>query len=98
MTNQPEPLESAMRDLLSRLGLPDPGVFDVIRDEWEELASEPWAGQSRPAYLRKGELVVLVANPSLVALFRYAAGDLLRRLDVRLGDNVVESVRVIADR
>lgn len=87
-----------MRDLLSRLGLPDPGVFEVIRAEWEELAAEPWVGQSKPAYLRNGELVVTVANPSLVALFRYAAGDLMRRLDARLGDNVVESVRVIADR
>jgi hypothetical protein len=94
----PEPLEESLRTLLSSLGLPEPGVFEIIRDEWADLAPPPWAGRSEPAYLRRGELVVTVPNSSLVALLRYASGDLLRRLESRIGSGVVLSVRAVTGR
>lgn len=80
--------------MLARLGLPDPGLIEALRADWNDLAGEPWAGQSHPAYLRGGELVVNVSTASLVSLLRYATGDLLRRLDDRLGEGMVSTVRV----
>lgn len=93
---EPESVESLLRQMLSRLGLPDPSLIEALRAEWNELTGEPWAGQSQPAYLRKGELVVTVAVPSLIALLRYSTGDLLRRLDARFGEEVISSVRVVS--
>lgn len=91
---QPEPLEVVLRDLLTRLGLPDPLLVETLIAEWDDIAGDPWARRSQPAYLRDGELVVSVAEPALVAMLRYATGDLLRRLDARLGEGMVSSIRV----
>ncbi|MGI8518527.1 MAG: DciA family protein [Acidimicrobiia bacterium] len=95
---QPERLEVVLRDLLTRLGLPDPLLVDALVAEWDDLAGDPWAQRSQPAYLRDGELVVTVSEPALVAMLRYAIGDLLHRLDARLGQGVVTSIRVVALR
>jgi hypothetical protein len=96
--SQPESLESVMRTLLGQLGLPDPDVVASLRLRWDEVAGEPWAGQTEPSYVRDGELVVFVTHPSLVSMLRYATGELMRRLDAYLGEGVIESVKVLAKR
>ena len=93
---QPEPLETLLEGLLAKLGLPAPSVSKDLDERWEELAGVPWSGQSRPLFIREGELVVEAASPALVGMLRYAVGDLMKRLDVHLGEGVVETVRVVA--
>ena len=92
---QPESLESLLEGVLARLGLPAPSVSKSLDDRWDELAGPPWAGQSRPLFIREGELVVEAVSAALVGVFRYAVGDLMKRLDADLGEGVVESVRVV---
>ena len=93
---QPEPLESLLERLLGKLGLPAPSVSRDLEERWEEVAGAPWSGQTRPLFIREGELVVEAVSPALVGLLRYAVGDLMKRLDGHLGEGVVESVRVVA--
>jgi hypothetical protein len=89
-----EPIEGLLQDLLSRMGLAEPDLFSAMADEWDQLAGEPWSGRSRPLLLRNGELLVEVEALALVGVFRYAVGDLQRRLDGRFGMGTIESVRV----
>ena len=93
--SQPESLEDIMRGVLSRMGLPAPSISVSLERDWPEVAGEPWAGRTRPLFIRDNELVVEAVAPALVAMLRYAVGDLLRRLDQHLGEGVVESVRVV---
>jgi len=92
---QPEPLEGLLEGLLHKLGLPPPSVSKSLDEGWDELAGAPWSGQTRPLFIREGELVVEAISPALVGMLRYAIGDLMRRLDEQLGQGVVETVRVV---
>ena len=92
---QPEPLEGLLEGLLHKLGLPAPSVSKSLADGWDEMAGSPWSGQTKPLFIREGELVVEAISPALVGMLRYAIGDLMRRLDDQLGEGVVETVRVV---
>jgi hypothetical protein len=92
---QPEPLERLLEGLLHKLGLPSPSVSRSLDEGWDEMAGPPWTGQTRPLFIRGGELVVEAISPALVCLLRYATGDLMRRLDEQLGEGVVDTVRVV---
>jgi hypothetical protein len=92
---QPEPLEGMLESLLARLGLPAPSVSKSLNEGWDDIAGAPWSGQTRPLFIREGELVVEAVSPALVGMLRYAVGDLMRRLDGHLGEGVVETVRVV---
>jgi hypothetical protein len=93
--NQPESLEEIMRGVLTHLGLPAPSIINSLQENWADVAGEPWAGQSRPLFVRDKELMVEAVSMTLVGMLRYCIGDLLRRLDRHLGEGVVDSVRVI---
>jgi hypothetical protein len=92
---QPEPIEGMLESLLARLGLPAPSVSKYLADGWDEMAGAPWAEQTKPLFIREGELVIEAISPALVGMLRYAIGDLMRRLDEQLGEGVVETVRVV---
>jgi hypothetical protein len=92
---EPESLEGIMRGVLAKMGLPSPSISVSLIENWSEVAGEPWAGQTRPLFIRDRELVVEAISPALVGMLRYGVGDLLRRLDQHLGEGIVESVRVV---
>jgi len=93
---QPEPIESMLESLLAKLGLPAPSVSKTLDERWDEMAGAPWSGQTRPMFIRDGELVVEAVSPALVGVLRYAVGDLMKRLDEHLGEGVVETVRIVS--
>lgn len=95
---RPEALESVLERLLGSLGLPSPDLLERLRETWDTFAGPPWAGQSGPVFVRRGELVVQARAPHLVSILRYATGDLLRRLDAEFGQGRVDTVRVIGPR
>jgi len=92
---EPESLEGIMRNVLAKMGLPAPSISVSLQENWSEVAGEPWAGQTRPLFIRDKELVVEAISPALVGMLRYGVGDLLRRIDQHLGEGIVESVRVV---
>ncbi|MGH8927372.1 MAG: DciA family protein [Acidimicrobiia bacterium] len=93
--SDPEPLEFVLESLLAELGLPAPSVSKTLENSWDQLAGSPWAGQTRPLFIREGELVVEAVSPALAGILRYAIGDLLKRLDEGLGEGTVETIRVV---
>lgn len=76
------------------LGLGDPGQAITLAEEWEEISGKEWAAYSRPVSLWKGELAVEADNGGVASLLRYATGELLRRIDDRLGPGVVTTMRI----
>ncbi|MGH8959334.1 MAG: DciA family protein [Acidimicrobiia bacterium] len=98
MTGKPESLESVLSRLLNSLGLPTPDLLPRLRESWDELAGPPWAGQSSPVLVRRGELVVESASAQLVSILRYASGELLRRLDDEFGPGKIDTIRVAGPR
>lgn len=91
-----EPIGTSLGATLEGLGVASLDVLVTLFDEWDRVAGEPWAGKSTPLILRRGELIVEAESGPAVGLLRYAVGELLRRLDDRLGPGIVESVRVRA--
>ncbi|MFP3881560.1 MAG: DUF721 domain-containing protein [Actinomycetota bacterium] len=89
-----EHFSESVDDMFARLGLPDPVVMAGISSEWDELAGAPWAGRSRPLYIRGKTLVVEASSPSMVAFLRYGETSLLDRLEERFGKGVVQKVDI----
>jgi hypothetical protein len=86
--------ESAMMDMFRRMGLPDPLLVGRIKEDWDELASSPWVGRSKPLTVQGKTLVIEANTPSLVAFLRYGTSDLLGSLEERYGPGVIEAIEV----
>ncbi len=89
-----EHFSESVDDMFARLGLPDPVVMAGISSDWDELAGAPWAGRSRPLYIKGKTLVVEASSPSMVAFLRYGETSLLDRLEERFGPGVVQKVDI----
>lgn len=89
-----EHFSESVDDMFAKLGLPDPVVMAGVSSEWDELAGAPWAGRSRPVYMKGKTLVVESVSPSMIAFLKYGEADLLEKLAKRFGAGVVESVEI----
>ena len=79
---------------LAALGMTERLVEDQLADAWGEIEGAANASQSRPIQLKKGELIVAVAQPALKYNFeRFHAGEILQRLQEQFGKGLVRSVR-----
>ena len=89
-----DPIGEMLGPFLERLGLRTPDAAARLTTDWAELAGEPWASRSRPAGLQHGQLVIEVIDAATVSVLRYRTGELLKRLDEHLGEDVVEVIRL----
>jgi hypothetical protein len=89
-----DPIGELLTPFLEKLGVAKPDTAARLNADWETIAGEPWARQTRPAGLRSGELLVEVVDAATVSLLRYRTGELLERLDEALGQGAVEVVRM----
>lgn len=89
-----EHFSESVDDMFAKLGLPDPMVMAGVSSEWDDLAGAPWAGRSRPVYMKGKTLVVESVSASMVAFLKYGEADLLAKLASRFGDGVVESIEI----
>lgn len=96
MTEDLTPLNRNVFSALSGLGISHIAVTIRLIKEWDELAGDPWEGQTRPLGIRDGELIVETATASLVSMFRYATGSLHERLEGVIGEGVISSITVQA--
>ena len=90
----PAPLGDLVRRLLDQLGVADLSVWNDLQSRWDELAGEPWAGQSQPVSLQDGILTVEAHAAPAVSLLRYGQISLVQRLESALGPDIVREVRV----
>lgn len=89
-----DPIGDMLAPFLEKLGLARPDTAARLTTEWEVIAGEPWATETRPAGLNGGELMVEVSNAATLSLLRYRTGELLERLDEAFGEGAVEVIRL----
>jgi hypothetical protein len=94
VTEDLTPLNQSVFSALSGLGISHIKVTIRLINEWDELAGDPWAGQTRPLGIRDGELIIETATAALVSMFRYATGSLHQRLEDSIGEGVISSITV----
>lgn len=90
----PVPLGAPLDRVLDGLGAPAADALSRLFDGWDDLVGEPLASHGRPSALDDGVLVVRVAEPAWATEWRYRQGEVLRRLDERLGPGVVARLDV----
>ena len=96
MTEDLEPFADSLNDVFARLGLPDPVIMAKITREWDSLAGSPWAGRSRPLFVKGTTLVVEASSPSMVAFLRYGESTLVGNLENLFGPGVIDTVEILA--
>ncbi|MGH8946300.1 MAG: DUF721 domain-containing protein [Acidimicrobiia bacterium] len=89
-----QPIRGPLGETLQGLGLGDPSQAIRLAEEWEEISGKEWAAHSRPVSLWKGELVVEADSGGMAGILRYATGELLRKIDDRLGTGLVTTMRI----
>jgi predicted nucleic acid-binding Zn ribbon protein len=90
----PAPIGGPLDRLLDSLGAPPADALGSLFERWDELVGAPLATHGRPAALDDGVLVVRVTEPAWATEWRYRQGEVLRRLDERLGAGVVARIDV----
>ena len=88
------PVGALLKSILGSMGLERVQLTLTLMEEWDDLAGSPWVGASNPLVVKDGELIVEATSPTAVRFLKYAVGDLMRRLDGRFGEGVIESVTV----
>ncbi len=79
--------------MLRGLGAPQVDVLEQIFGHWPEVAGD-LAGHARPVVVRDRMLVVAVDEPVWATELRFRQGELLHRLDQRIGPGRVTRVEV----
>jgi predicted nucleic acid-binding Zn ribbon protein len=91
---EPKSVQALLQAQLGKMGLSERVIEDQLTAAWESIVGPSNAALSRPVSLRKGELVVAVAQPALKYTFeRFHAGEILGRLQERFGAETVRSLR-----
>jgi predicted nucleic acid-binding Zn ribbon protein len=89
-----EHFSDSLDEMLKKMGLPDPVVMATLSAEWDELAGTPWAGRSKPLYVKGKTLVVEASSGSMIAFLRYGETNLLESLERRLGQGAIETIDI----
>ena len=94
----PERIGEVLDEVLAAMGMARPAAAGRLLEEWAEIAGEPFASRARPVGLDDGVLYLEAADGAAASLLRYQTGDLLRRLEERLGRGLVTSVSLRVGR
>lgn len=79
---------------LDELGLKERLIEDQLSEAWLEAVGRPNADSSKPVQLKRGQLIVAVAQPALLyELERFHKAEILRRLQARFGKGTIQELR-----
>jgi predicted nucleic acid-binding Zn ribbon protein len=93
-TREAKSVGSLVEGQMARLGLGERLLEDQMAAAWQDIVGPANAALSKPVSIRKGEVVVAVAQPALKYTFeRFHAEEILRRLQERFGSRSVTAVR-----
>jgi hypothetical protein len=72
-------------------------TVEDLWSHWSDIAGPDWKA-TRPARLDDGALLVAVSDGTAATRLRYGVADLMGRINARVGDNAVTSIRLRIDR
>lgn len=93
--DEPVPLRDAIDRVARQLGMAAPDVVDTLTARWREIVGEAIAEHAQVRSVRNGECTIAVDGPAFATQLRYAAGDLVTRVNEHCGAGSVTSIRVV---
>lgn len=90
----PQPLTAALDGLISDQGWALAAATGSVFGRWAEIVGADLAAHTTPDSLTDGELTVTADSTAWATQLRLLAGQLVRRLNVELGDGAVRRVKV----
>lgn len=89
-----QPVSRLLEKQIAELGLTERMVEDQLVEAWNDAVGKPIADLSKPVQLKRGQLVVAVAQPALLYdLERFHKQEILRRMQERFGSGTVREIR-----
>ena len=93
--DEPVPLRDAIAAVGRELGLPPADVVGALAEQWEDIVGPAVARHAEVRSVRDGECTIVVDGPAWATQLRYAATDLVRRVNERCGEGAVRSLKVV---
>ena len=93
--DEPVPLRDAIERVSRQLGMAGPDVVDTLVAHWRDIVGPTVAEHAQVRSVRDGECTIAVDGPAFATQLRYAAGDLVARVNERCGAGSVTSIRVV---
>jgi predicted nucleic acid-binding Zn ribbon protein len=90
----PQPLTAALDGLVSDQGWAMAAATGSVFGRWAQIVGPDLAAHTAPESLADGELTVTADSTAWATQLRLLAGQLVRRLNVELGDGAVRRVKV----
>ncbi len=94
-SDEPVPLRDAIERVGRELGLAGPDVVDTLIAHWREIVGPAVAEHAQVRSVRDGECTIAVDGPAFATQLRYAANDLVSRVNDHCGEGSVTSIRVV---
>jgi len=94
-SDEPVPLRDALAGVTRQLGLPTPDVVATLNAQWIDIVGAAIAEHAEVRSVRDGVCVIAVDGPAWATQIRYAASDLVSRVNERCGEGSVASIRVV---
>jgi predicted nucleic acid-binding Zn ribbon protein len=92
--DDPQPLTAALDGLISEQGWTLAAATGSVFGRWAQIVGPDLAAHTTPETLADGELIVTADSTAWATQLRLLAGQLVRRLNVELGDGAVRRVKV----
>jgi predicted nucleic acid-binding Zn ribbon protein len=92
--DDPQPLTAALDGLIGDHGWALKAATGSLFGRWAEIVGADLAAHTKPETLTDGELIVTADSTAWATQLRLLAGQLVRRLNVELGDGAVRRVKV----
>lgn len=86
------PLGQALEQLINKLGLAHRVKQQSALVYWEETVGREIGRNTKPAALRRGVLFVWVRDSAWAAQLAFLKGELIERLNARVGERVVQDI------
>lgn len=93
--DEPIPLRDALASVGRELGLGAPDVLASLSAQWSDIVGPAIAEHAQVRSVRDGECTIVVDGPAWATQLRYAASDLVARVNERCGEGSVASVKVV---
>ncbi len=93
--DEPVPLRDAIARVSRQLGMAAPDVIDTLIAHWRDIVGPAIAEHAQVRSVRDGECTIAVDGPAFATQLRYAANDLVARVNDHCGEGSVRSIRVV---
>ena len=97
-TNEPRPVGEGLDNVARRLGAPRATSLGAVFSGWADAVGPAIAAHARPVSLTDGVLTVAVDDPAWAAQLRFLVNDLVAKVAVVAGPDIVGRIEVRVER